>query len=464
MPSTTLNSIILSLATFATLSCGTKPSENSSSKSEISGSADRLPSSLGQGFDSVTQTLKGKCVAGTPTWAGSPDADISYVHDLDFDSLLQTFSGGLNVSAKIALFEISGAGDFASKNAADDYSSTVSLINNVSIKRKVIDDLHIDEKMRSKVLTEAGISPNVRKLCGDEFVSTIVYGASLIVNAKFTFQTREDKRDFNSSAGISFAQLGELGGKLGKLNQRIKNTSRVTISARQLGGDPEKLTAIIANEVVSCNLANFEEKCLPMLTKLIEYAKDPVNGFSSGLSDSPEADAIESAKGWAQLRFITTPFDDEPIEGEFLVSEQEIPKLSDEVRDAQDAVFDLNRDSLRDFERASILMRTYTLSDEQHLALQELQNAIVSNKIDLANLTKVCLKKPEQCAMELERFQSRSEKYNPEVLLIKPQPSNDKAEDLKPEVRHEPQDNFDSFSSSSDSCPITDEDPWGMRC
>jgi hypothetical protein len=457
------NRFTLIASLLALTSCSKTEAPQSQTKSEISGSADLLPSSLGKGFDSLTQTLKGKCVTGSPVWAGSPDSEISYVHDLDFDSLLQTFSGGLNVGAKIALFEIKGAGDFASKNAADDFSSTVSLINNVTIKRKVLDELRIDEFMRPNVLSGATVSPEIRSLCGDEYVSTVVYGASLIVNAKFTFQSREDKRDFNSSAGISFASLGELGGKIGRLDQRIKNNSRVTISARQLGGDPEKLTAIVANEVVSCNLSNFEEKCLPMLTKLIEYAKDPVNGFSSGLVASPDAAAAETPKGWAQLRFITTPFEDEPIEGKFLISKESPAELSDEVRDARDSVFDLNRDSLRDYERASVMLRTYQLSDEQHSQLERLQSAIVSNKIELANLTKSCLRKPDQCVKELERFHKRSLKYDPETLDIKPAPIVEPVKVTKPVVE-ESKDPWDSFPSSSSSCESSDEDPFGLHC
>ncbi len=414
------SSFALSLAfSLLAVSCGQK--NDSSLKSEISGSTDLLPSSLGKGFDSLTQTLKGKCVTGTPVWAGSPESEFSYVHDLDFDTLLVNYNGGINVETKISLFDIKGAGEFASKNAADDFSSTLSLIHNISLKKKVLDELRVDESMRNAIFKNGTVSPQIRALCGDEYVSSIAYGASLIVNAKFTFQTREDKKDFSTNVNLGAFDLGSLGGKIGTLNNSLKNNSRVTISARQVGGDPEKLANILASEVISCNLASFEEKCLPMLSRLIEYAKDSENGFRSGLSVSPESDAKETPKGWAQLRFITSAFADEPLEGEFLVSSTDSPVLSDRIRDARDEVYDLNRDSLRDFERAALLLKNYNLSEEQTSALQSLQSAIQGNKIDLATLTKTCLKKPDQCVSELNRYKNRSAKYDADILLIKPE-------------------------------------------
>lgn len=391
-------------------------------QSEISGSTDLVPSSLGKGFDSLTQTLKGKCVSGTPVWAGAPESEISYVHDLDFDTLLVNFNGGINVEAKISLFDIKGAGEFASKNAADDFSSTFSLINNINLKKKVLDETRIDESMRASIFKNGTLNPDVRMLCGDEYVSTIAYGANLIVNAKFTFQSREDKKDFNTSVSFGLFDLGSLGGKLGKLDSRLKNNSRVTISARQVGGDPEKLAGILASEIISCNLASFEEKCLPMLTRLIEYAKDPENGFRSGLASSPEADAKETPKGWAQLRYITTAFADEPLEGQFLISPNASTVIPEEIRDARDEVYNLNRDSLRDYERASLLIKGYTLTEAQHAELEALQAAVSSNKIDLASLTKTCLKKPDQCLSELSRYKTRAAKYDSAILLIKPLP------------------------------------------
>jgi len=423
MPKSKIANTALVLGLLTLSSCGPNETTTSVTQSEISGSTDLVPASLGKGFDSLTQTIKGKCVTGTPVWAGAPEADVAYLHDLDFDTLLVNFNGGINVGAKIALFEIKGAGEYASKNAADEFSSTVSLVNNITIKKKVLDELRLDEAMRPYIVSGGKVSPDVRTLCGDEFVSTAVYGASLIVNAKFSFKSREDKKEFNASAGLSLAQLsdlGELGGKIGRLNSRLKTSSQVTISARQVGGDPEKLASILASEVVSCNLAAFEEKCLPMLTRLIEYARDTENGFRSGLGASPEPDAKETAKGWAQLRFITTPFEDEPIEGKFLVTKTGTPALSDEIRDARDEVYSLNRISVQDLERAAILIKNYNLSDEQLKSLQDLQSAISRNKIDLAALTKLCIKKPDQCVKELERYKTRAFTYDPALLEMKP--------------------------------------------
>lgn len=271
---------------------------------------------------------------------------------------------------------------------------------------------------------------------------------------------------FHSGSLAQLSDLGSLGGKIGSLNSRLKNNSRVTISARQLGGEPEKLSSILASEIISCNLASFEEKCLPMLTRLIEYARDPENGFRAGLAASPEPDAKETPKGWAQLRYITTAFEDEPLEGQFLVSAEGSPRFPDEIRDARDEVYNLNRDSLRDFERASLLIKNYSLTDDQLTQLESLQAAISANKIDLATLTKTCLKKPDQCVAELNRYKTRSVKYDTTILLIKPQPL--------PVPAPEPEKSSGGFwswfrpigsSSSSSSCYTnTNFDPAGLTC
>ncbi|RYZ69332.1 MAG: hypothetical protein EOP09_07865, partial [Proteobacteria bacterium] len=112
---------LLSLVLAATtLSCAdsSNDKEKSEVKSVIDGNVALKPTGLGVGFDSDTQTLKSTCVTGSQTFVGGGTAKIRYEQDISYDQVIDSISGGANIGAKINIFNVTGAADFASKESS----------------------------------------------------------------------------------------------------------------------------------------------------------------------------------------------------------------------------------------------------------------------------------------------------------------------------------------------------------
>ena len=410
-----LLSVLLSAALFG-CKHDSKDQPASDLESEVSGSAAKLPSSLGVGFDSETQTRKTKCVEGTPVWRGAQDAKFEFGQDLSFDQILKEISGGGNVGAKLSVFDIKGAADFASKYASSQYSSTITLSNNVTLKKLLLQNPHLTDAGQAEV-SGGKTTETVRKTCGDEYFDTIVYGAQLFVVAKFDFQSAQDKLAFKGSAAVSLAGVGELGGQISNLNDKIKRNSKVSITARQVGGNTDELSSILSAEIITCSLEEFDKKCLPMLVKIVNYAKD---SFREGLKKlpDPENNKVGDPKGWAEITFSTTKYADEKIDGIVLIPNIDVPLITEEIEKNRGQIYDSFQAMLLDNERAAKLLRDFTLSDFQRKKVEEVERSTAANKDALAVVGDVCMKTPAKCEAKYADYKASVKTYDQRLLSL----------------------------------------------
>jgi len=280
--------------------------ENNELKSEISGLSDQV-ATLGTGYESETETTKSKCISGPVTQQGAQTSNVTYSQDLDFSSLTKIYTGGAKVGVKLAIFNVNGAADFASKEAVDEYSSSISILNEIKYKKDAINYPYLTST--SFIYENGKVLDTVRTECGDEYVQAVEAGGSLFVNAKFNFKTKEDKLEFKGNASVSLANVGEIGGQISHLSESIKKNSKVTITARQIGGDGSKLSSILSTSILTCSLADFEKSCKPMLENIIKYGgKD--GDFQKGFAN---ASTTARNDGAGEVRFLTRPFRDESI-------------------------------------------------------------------------------------------------------------------------------------------------------
>lgn len=411
----------------------TGKTKTSELESEISGLSDKVPGNMGYGFESETQTLKSQCISGFPQWAGAFESKVNYGQDLDLSTLQNIFAGGAKLGVKLAIFDIKGAADVAVREAVDEYSSSVSLTNEITLKRKALNFPYLTT-VGAQEFADGKVKESVRARCGDEFVKYIVYGASLFVNAKFHFQTKEDKLEFKGSASVSLAGIGELGGHINHLSDKLKRNSKVTIYARQVGGDVEKLTKILTTDIITCSLADFDKSCLPMLKRLVEYAKDE---FPKGLENVPPVDGAEPAKGWAQLRFVTIPYKDEAVftkatdaKNEYeknknnpettvaasanainLVSPIEQSLVNDQIDDARISLYLATQKLLKDKERVGMLLSGFQINDLERADLEDIQGILETNNLYLQKANQACVSTPSKCIDNYNEFKRKEQPY-----------------------------------------------------
>ncbi|RZA24178.1 MAG: hypothetical protein EOP10_10645 [Proteobacteria bacterium] len=404
-----LSLVIAALA----LSCGDSNSNKSDLTGEISGQALRIPNGLGQGFESDTQTLKANCISGDTVYVGGSEADVSYSQDVTFDQVIDSISGGANIGAKINIFDVKGAAEFASKQASDDFSSTITLISTASVKKAVMTNLKLTKI--GQFLSKGGVvADTVRKNCGDEYVSQINYSAKLFVNAKFRFASPQDKLEFKGSANVSLLGIGELGGQISSLNEKIKSSSTVTITAHQIGGNPEELGKVLDDSIVSCTLAQFETKCLPMLQAVVRYARED---FPRSLANDP---IPTSARGWAEVLYMTDKYSDTPlIDGDNLIvlsNEKEKSIIDQEMDAARSETNAEYQRQLVDYQRSVDLLRDFTLDSAQRANITNVQTSTLANRNLLSKVGETCLKTPLKCVSALQDYKKAAKLYDSRAL------------------------------------------------
>ncbi|RZA17343.1 MAG: hypothetical protein EOP10_22935 [Proteobacteria bacterium] len=418
------------------LSLSCKHEHKSGLESEVSGSAVHLPSNLGVGFDSETQGMKSQCVTGSTEWRGENEASIVYGQDLSFNDIMKSYGGGAKVGATVYGFEVGGAAEFASKNATTEFSSSISLVNKVSLKKLLLSNPKLTEDGK-KELVEDRARDTVRETCGNEFFSAIVYGAQIFVVAKFDFASAQDKIEFKGNASVSLLGVGEIGGNISHLSDKVKKTGRVTISARQVGGNPEELSKILGSGLlISCSLVDYEKTCLPALQAIVKYASDD---FRVGLKSTPdpqiqyeqrlEAEAAlkpgeklppknpGDAKGWAEVNFITSKYSDVKVGGARLVPDVDVPLVNAEIERTRSQVYDEFQVQLMDSERAANLLSVSTLSDIKQLRISEIYKATEANKKALAIVGENCMIKPSKCVESYANYKSTQMKVYDERQL-----------------------------------------------
>ncbi len=406
---------LLSIILAASVGACSKSNPNESGLNDISGQAPRLPNGLGQGFESDTRALKSNCVTGDLVYAGSPSAEVTYAQDVTYDQVVDTVSGGLNLGVKINIFDIKGAADFASQESSDAFSSTITLTSSAAVKSAVLQNVRLNDLGKAMIQPEN--KAKIRSACGDEFVSQINYSAKLFVNTKFHFTSAQDRQEFKGNAHLSLLAIGEIGGQISILSDNIKKNSSVSITARQIGGNPEELSKILDDSVISCNLAEFETKCLPMLKALVKYARED---FPKSLTDDP---VPTSSKGWAEVLYETDKYSDVVfINGTDVVSlvpDNNSSILTQEINLARDEVADLYQVQMTNYRRAADLLRDFPLDETQTRNVTSVLDATAQNRKALVIAGESCLKNPKSCLEQRDAYKKSALAFDVRNLSTK---------------------------------------------
>lgn len=119
---------------------------------------------------------------------------------------------------------------------------------------------------------------DLRRQCGDQFVSSIKLGAYLNVSIHAEFLDSKDRQTYGGGvvlqAGLPSIGLGfSAGGGAVRITEKVRQSVVIRINVEQKGGNPEELVRHLPSTISVCNLDDLEP-CHLFLETLLAYAQN----------------------------------------------------------------------------------------------------------------------------------------------------------------------------------------------
>ena len=251
---------------------------------------------------------------------GNTESEISYSVDLGYQQLLNMVSGSLDASVQLSAVSVDAGGLYASNNAADKYTGTYTIyINLKPKKRRLIPNTEHGFAPTLAAVQLANAYPGSRgEELGDEFVTAIEYGSYLIVNMKVEYRNAEDKRIIGGYLSVDVNGLVSVRGDLSLIDEEVKRSVKISISAMQVGGNPMELADIIPEGLMQCSLNN-PTPCFSLFSETVRYLKsayihqfqtldnyNPVKLFTARYDQSgPNLSILTPPTGYDDVSYLT---------------------------------------------------------------------------------------------------------------------------------------------------------------
>jgi len=232
--------------------------------------------------------------------------------NLDFAHMSKLLSGAVEVEVPVMpMISISGAANYAAESASTELSenfvlsySLVGAHSQLNPDNLQVDSVFLEQLQGRSDPDNENAPPPVATACGQQFVSQIDYGGDFIVTAKIDYRNQFEREKFGGAVAAKLSLLG-LSIKVGEvavkfMNEEAKEGIKVTVSALQRGGDPNRIFAAIpfANgaaavengmNIVSCDFNNLGP-CREIFNKLANYG---LKDFPNQLSDPAKLTPVQ---------------------------------------------------------------------------------------------------------------------------------------------------------------------------
>lgn len=396
------------------ISCGLP---NESGKSGLQGevpSTHTDTATLGQAFHSgKAKMLNVDCVTGDVTEElGNVSGAFNLKLDLGFDDLIDRLSGNLAVGVNFPTVRAGASARYATDNTATANSSTYNFLWRATPKKRTLKRPTSGQFMLSEYgLSVAKDLNTSMEKCGDEFVSSIEYGATLNVTMKMEFRNEQDKRDIGGKLKVDVLQgTVNVDGNLDYLSQEVKKSVKITVEATQQGGRPLEILKIIPDNLVSCSLDN-PSVCFNVFSQAIKYAK----------GDLPQQ--FTSLDSYNVIKYTTQKYAESGVDK--LTPSAGYPTVNVLVEEARENLDHLFQDALVDRARARKLISSYSewLTDDLNQKLVDLEAKANSNANRLSSAAVFCYDNPYNGCLEREAdVKKQLSSYDKSLLSIKVPP------------------------------------------
>ena len=249
---------------------------------------------LGQAFDSTkSKIFNVSCVKGTElAGVGNSSSELTITSDMDYNSIVKKLDGDLSGSVTFPQVSAGASAKLAIDSQYDDRSETHNIIW-VGVNRKKVfkpGSLALSEQGQNYI---SGYQAILQDKCGDEYVSEIQYGASLFATLKVQYLNSSDKFEIGGSLNVGLKEFVKIDATAQLLNSKMAKRTRVSVIAKQFGGNPAGLLSVIPQGVVSCSFDNMQP-CVDAFNAIVKYA---VNTLAPDLTGQPATISLTDSSG-----------------------------------------------------------------------------------------------------------------------------------------------------------------------
>ncbi len=357
--------------------------------------------------------LNVSCVEGEISeLLGNVTSEFELRQDLGFTDLIDRLGGKLSVDTNFPTVRAGASARYATENTASVNASSYNFFWRATPKKRVLksgpDGSYRLSAFGQEVAKQPAFALN---RCGDEFITSIEYGAMLNVTLKMEFRNEQDKRDIGGNLTVDVTGgIVKVDGKLDYLDQTVKKSVKITVEAQQHGGDPLRLLQVIPDNLVTCSLDN-PSLCFSVFASAIQYAKNDLAGQFTSL------DSYNVVKYTTQKYAESGIYTLQPPGG--------YPTVDALVEDARQNLDRVFQQALMDRSRARKLINSYRewLSDELYQKIMDLEAKANRNTSRLSNASVYCFDNPYAgCLEQAENTFKVLEAYDASLLSIKTVP------------------------------------------
>ncbi len=253
---------------------------------------------MGSGFNSITKkaTSGQSCLSAASNQNNIYIANPTAMIKLDTTQDLETLQSNLGVDVSGSYgsdrFSMSMAADFAKSSKNNSYTTNIIYLYKYAGKAKFISG-SLNESDAALTPVAAGMvhedQKRFQEMCGDNFVEQMDAGATLAVKLTLAFNSHSDQEKFKAKFEGSVG-MANIAASIKQAASSSKVHVEFSLSALQLGGEPQKLNKIFDDIQPSGNYpfidcgsvgGSDEASCNRMMTGIIKYAKDLDNQLTN---------------------------------------------------------------------------------------------------------------------------------------------------------------------------------------
>ncbi|WP_141731568.1 hypothetical protein [Oligoflexus tunisiensis] len=403
--------LISMLACAAVAGCSKDDNNEQSSLKDSTLSNDAFAYSfLGQAYDTRrVKTLNVSCATGNVKESLVSDSNFVLDYDLSYQDFLDKTQGKLTADLNLPAVRAGIGAQYAKENAATSSSTTFVFNWQMTKKRVAFDEntYRVSDKGQQFI---AGDKSQLQERCGDEFVTNVDYGASFFVTMKVDFLNDSDKTDIGGKLKLAVGQesvdIVKIEGELNKIDQKKKESVKLSIRARQVGGDPIQLTSFLTDNVVECTLAN-PKPCFEVYNQAVKYARTSIPA------------QLASDTAFVPVRYLTKNYKESGLD-ELVPSGgyQFIDALTKAKRREIESQYQQN---LVDYQRAADILRKYSdyLEEAQIDAISNIKEITFNNAAILGDVSLVCFDSPSSCISYFKAAEPGIKSYDRSKLALR---------------------------------------------
>lgn len=400
--------------------CGATPEsglDNLQQESTISGSQTDT-AVLGTAYNSdKNKVFNLQCVTGTPEYRGNSVGQIQFTRDMSYDSALNTLAGGLSIGLTLPVVSAEASAHLATEHSSTSLSETYHVYW-VGVAQKEVykaGTLGLSSYGQNLVDNQANL---IEARCGNEFITEVHRGASLLATLKVEFFSSTDRTEVGGKIKVDvLAGLVSADGNLEYVDEDKKKRTKISVMVDQRGGSPERLLTILPENIMSCSMDN-AEPCLEVFRNLIAYAK---SDYSQQLQDPVK---------WNVLKYQTQTYADSGMDD--LIPSAGYQVIEQAVKNKIKTTENKLRAAMQDEQRASTLLTTGApyMTTHQRDMVHDIEVKASNNIVSYAELSRYCYENMNtNCLTHAADTETNAEVYNPNDLDVKPPVKGDVTED-----------------------------------